>query len=512
MPQNYLTNSPLPAGTRLGENGRYRIDSGLGDGGFAKTYVATDLSTSRRIAIKELFIKGLCGRVQNSTEVSVLIADNQEVFDKHRRKFHVEAERLKTFDNPHIVRVHDFFEQNGTSYYVMDYIEGNNLKDILDQRHSPLPVAEVRRLLVQLLDALECIHAGGQRGPEGQPLLHLDIKPANILIDRAGNVVVIDFGASKQVHDANGNTITTTDIAAYTDRYAPVELAVGRNVRSLGPWTDIYSLGAVLYRMLTYNELPSVDEHLNNSGEGLVFPPNVDDQMRRLVTWMMQPLSTNRPQNVAQIRQFLDDDEIIVNLEDPEDPGSRKPEQHKPHRRRILIWSIVVALVLAAGGGAAYYFLHDADIPKTIVDDDDDVDDDVEDNDDVEDDYRNTEKDKSTLTAKEQCGSNDRNKLYFDELRYSVQGDDLMATYNGYIYGGTVWSHGNNNICFTFENGTLRRMIGFYPDGSIAFDFSENDGKRYYRDGERITESEFKEQNAELLQELYEMLKEMAHD
>lgn len=188
----------LAIGTTLA-NGKYRIEKYLASGGFGNTYMAIDTAFDERVAIKELFIKGVCGRMDNATDISISLTENQRTFNAQREKFRKEARRLRKLENKHIVRVHDLFDENGTTYYVMDFIEGESLSTRLKRTHQPMTEAEVLPILAQVLDALETVHNEG--------IWHLDLKPANIMVDDKDNVQLIDFGASKQLRNADGNSL-----------------------------------------------------------------------------------------------------------------------------------------------------------------------------------------------------------------------------------------------------------------------------------------------------------------
>ena len=285
--------SMLKVGTIL--RGIYRIDSYLSSGGFGNTYVATNIEFDERVAIKEFFMKGVTQRDDNETTVSVSNAENQDSFLEQREKFKKEARRLRRLNNPHIVKVHDLFEEHGTAYYVMDYVDGENLAERLKRTGKPMTEAEVNEILPQILDALKSVHDTG--------IWHLDLKPANIMVDKSGQVKLIDFGASKQLHAQKGGATTSTAIS-YTNGYAPRE-QMEQNYDKFGPWTDIYALGATLYNLLTKNHPPlptdidddtSEDKHI-----ALPFPQSVNEQIKRCVLWMMSTNRVQRPQNVNDI-------------------------------------------------------------------------------------------------------------------------------------------------------------------------------------------------------------------
>lgn len=275
MQEQINNSSMLKVGTIL--RGTYRIDSYLSSGGFGNTYVATNIEFEERVAIKEFFMKGVTQRDDNQTAVSVSNSENQNSFLEQKEKFKKEARRIRQLKNEHIVAVHDLFEENGTAYYVMDYVEGENLSERLKRTSMPMTDQEVRDILPQILDALKTVHDAG--------MWHLDLKPANIMVDKSGKVKLIDFGASKQLNAQKGGATTSTAIS-YTNGYAPRE-QMEQNYDKFGPWTDIYALGATLYNLLTNKRPPlptdidddmSKDKHL-----ALPLPDGVSEDMKRLV-------------------------------------------------------------------------------------------------------------------------------------------------------------------------------------------------------------------------------------
>ena len=282
----------LPIGTVL--QGKYRIERHIASGGFGNTYVATHLNLDAKVAVKEFFMKGVNHREDDSTTVSVSNPASRPVFDEQKRKFQKEARRLSVLNNPHIVKVSDLFEENNTSYYVMDFIEGESLSAI--QKHQGHPFSEKQSLnvLSQILDALESIHV--------HSIWHMDIKPGNILMDNAGHCTLIDFGSSKQTASSEG--MTTSTALSYTPGYAPPEQINGSK-DSWGPWTDFYALGATMYNLLTGHRPPQSNEILDSPEDAFSFPYDVSEQTRNLVIWMMALSTKKRPQSVSEIRNFL---------------------------------------------------------------------------------------------------------------------------------------------------------------------------------------------------------------
>lgn len=292
----------LQVGTIL--HGTYKIESYLASGGFGNTYLAKNIEFDETYAIKEFFVKGVCQREGNSTTISVSNAENTNSFEQQREKFKKEARRLRSLSNLHIVKVYDLFEENGTAYYVMDYVDGENLSARLKRTNAPLAESEVRNYLNQILDGLEAIHNKG--------MFHLDIKPANIMVDSHDVVKLIDFGASKQQSTVGGATISTG--ISYTNGYAPSEL-MAQSYDKFGPWTDFYALGATMYKLLTNQDPPSVSDLSEDETEDkhLALPmPNISEEMKKLVVWMMQVNRLKRPKNVGEIRCILQQSSVAT--------------------------------------------------------------------------------------------------------------------------------------------------------------------------------------------------------
>ena len=283
----------LQVGTIL--HGTYKIESYLASGGFGNTYLAKNIEFDETYAIKEFFVKGVCQRDGDSTTISVSNAENTNSFEQQREKFKKEARHLRSLSNPHIVKVYDLFEENGTAYYVMDYVDGENLSARLKRTNAPLSESEVRNYLNQILDGLEAIHNEG--------MFHLDIKPANIMVDSHNVVKLIDFGASKQQSTVGGATMSTG--ISYTNGYAPKE-QMAQSYAKFGPWTDFYALGATMYKLLTNQDPPSISDLSEDGTEDkhLALPmPNISGEMKKLVVWMMQENRLKRPKNVGEIRK-----------------------------------------------------------------------------------------------------------------------------------------------------------------------------------------------------------------
>ena len=281
------------------QGGKYIIERVLGQGGFGNTYEGVNTTFEDRVCIKEFFMQGINDRDNATGSITVSLVRNKPQFEEQLEKFKKEALRIRKLDNPHIVKVHDLFEENGTAYYVMDYVDGENLAERLKRTGKPMTEEEIRGILPQILDALKTVHSTG--------IWHLDLKPANIMLTKEGQVKLIDFGASKQLNAKKGGATTSTAIS-YTNGYAPRE-QMEQNYDKFGPWTDIYALGATIYTLLTNKRPPlptNIDDDMSEDKHlALPFPDGISKDIQDLVLAMMRTNKNQRPQNVEEILAVL---------------------------------------------------------------------------------------------------------------------------------------------------------------------------------------------------------------
>ncbi|MGE0734816.1 MAG: serine/threonine protein kinase [Alphaproteobacteria bacterium] len=288
----------LPLGLELDG---YRLERVLGAGGFGITYLAVELFSGRKVAIKEYLPSGLAVRGSDSRTVHPNSSADKSEFDWGLDRFRQEARILTTFKHANIVPVLRAFEANGTAYMVMEYQEGTSLGAIL-KTGVTLDEAEVVEILGPLMDGLEAVHNSG--------FLHRDIKPDNIYIRTDGAPMLLDFGAARQAMGNRSKSLT----AIVSAGYAPHEQY--ETDGNQGPWTDIYSLGAVLYRAVTGRRPPESSARMSAQFRGNddpMVPASViargrySDHLLAAIDRSTAMLERDRPQSIRELRALLGD-------------------------------------------------------------------------------------------------------------------------------------------------------------------------------------------------------------
>lgn len=275
----------LQIGSTL-QNNKYKIIKILGQGGFGITYLAVHSLLDKKVAVKEFFPKDYCDRDENTGNIVFSATNTTELVAKLKTKFLKEAKNIAKLNHQNIVSIQDIFEENNTAYYLMDYVEGESLGDII-KRGGALDENTALRYIILISQAIDYMHSCSMN--------HLDIKPANIMIRKIDDMpILIDFGTSKQ-YDDDGEQ-TSTMIPGFTHGYAPIEQYKPGGVASFTPQTDIYALGATLYALLTGKKPPHYSDLLES---GLPdFPEHVSMNTQKGIIHAMELKKQNRPQSV----------------------------------------------------------------------------------------------------------------------------------------------------------------------------------------------------------------------
>jgi serine/threonine protein kinase len=287
-----FTDNTLPIGTHIRE---FKITDVIATGGFGIVYLAQDLSLGRYVALKEYMPTSLAERVQGTT-VAVKSAHFAETFEAGLRSFVNEARLLAQFDHRALVKVYRFWEENGTAYMIMPFLEGLTLQKALAEMTGPPDEFWLKGMLAEVLDALEVIHR--------EHCFHRDISPDNILILKNGQPLLLDFGAARRIIGDRNQALTVI----LKPSYAPPEQYSETPDARQGAWTDIYALGAVLYCAITGKPpTPSISRVMNDT-----LLPLTQTAAGRYSAGFLGAIDSalalrpeKRPQSVAQWRQAL---------------------------------------------------------------------------------------------------------------------------------------------------------------------------------------------------------------
>ena len=304
-----MANKTLQPGNTL-QGGKYRIEKVLGQGTFGITYLASYATTIEgalgkmavdiKVAIKEFFMSEVNQRNEQTHGVE---GSSSTIFTNYRIKFRKEAQNLASLHHPHIVQVTDVFDENNTTYYVMQYIEGMSLDSFIASK-GRVSAEDTILIAAQIGQALSYMHQ--------RHMLHLDLKPGNIMLDKQGQVHLIDFGLSKQ-YDSNGEPESSTSIGMGTPGYAPIEQAnrMGQG-KQFQATIDVYAFGATVYKMLTGRRPDDASVILNDGFPfGFLQQLGVQQNMINAVQRAMAPQRNARFQTVTEFVQALDDGRTI---------------------------------------------------------------------------------------------------------------------------------------------------------------------------------------------------------
>ena len=322
----------LPAGTVL--NDRYIVGRVLGQGGFGITYLALDTQLNARVAIKEFLPGEIATRI--GTTVSVMSGDKASDFSYGAERFQEEARTLAKFiGHPNIAGVSSYFDENDTSYFVMDYIEGISFKSYIANAGGKVSVEDGLNVMIPVLRALTAVHAEG--------FIHRDVTPDNIYISKDGNVKLLDFGSARY---SIGDKSKSLDVVLKVG-YAPKEQYIRRGRQ--GPYTDVYSCAACLYAALTGYLPPESLERLDQDELVSVSQCGVD-----IPEWLdkaiLKGLAVQPEDRFQSAAEFLD---AIENQQVVEVPGQKgaAPAVKKKPPLPLVIGAVAAVLALAVGAG-----------------------------------------------------------------------------------------------------------------------------------------------------------------
>ena len=342
------------------QGGRYVIHGVLGRGGFGVTYLAEQVMAKRRVCIKEFFPKDYYTRGDDTRSLMLASQGFATSMNRYKEKFVKEAQTIAALDHHNIIPIYDVFEENNTAYYVMEYIDGESLSDVI-KRRGALSESEAVDYICQAGSALEYLH--------DRRIMHLDVKPGNIMVRRKDNrVVLIDFGLSKHYDEQSGEATSTTPVGV-SHGYAPMEQYKHGGVNTFSPETDIYSLGATLYYMVAGKVPPEAATLIS---EPLDFPQHVSATLRSAITAAMALSPKQRPASVGKFLAMLggvgvSENTIIIDKsvktvdEKPVDekpapkqhieekPKHQTPNEDKPKPKISLRWVFLAIAVFVIG-------------------------------------------------------------------------------------------------------------------------------------------------------------------
>jgi serine/threonine protein kinase len=327
-------NPALEIGKTFG-GGRYVVERVLGIGGFGITYYVRHVELGTHYAVKEFFISGKCVR-ENDRSTVLLQNIDQSRYAKLKKRFADEARTLVALNNPHVVRVIDIFEENNTSYIVMEFVPGITLQQKVD-RDGKMSVPEAINCIGQLAEAVSYIH--------DQHILHRDIKPDNVMITPDNRIVLVDFGSAREfVNDEVQN-----HTAILTHGYAPIEQYATKGKK--GNYTDIYAMGGVFYFALTGEKpMDAADRTMMQMKSPKELVSSVPDEINNTIMKAMEMKPEDRYQTVREFMVDLVGEQVasgqteVLNV----------PQGGKSGKSKALI-GVLVVLVILLGAGIAYF-------------------------------------------------------------------------------------------------------------------------------------------------------------
>jgi Protein kinase domain len=312
----------LPKGTRLAD---FEIIGVIGEGGFGIVYFAFDRSLRRMVAIKEYMPGAFAGRGPDK-KVVVRSQRHRETFTIGLKSFIKEARLLAQFDHPALIKVYRFWEQNNTAYMAMRYYEGRTLKSVVQNSPAQVTEAWLKSMLKPMLEALAAMYR--------VQILHRDISPDNIMIQKSGEAVLLDFGAARQIIGDMTHSLTVI----LKPGYAPIEQYADDAMMKQGPWTDIYSLSAVIYFAIVKTAPPTSVARMIKDPIELLQNGQYSGFSKEFLAAIDKGLAVkpdDRPQSIEEFRKLLDL-ELSVPMPMP-DNDAVPPAVSVPGRRKAAI-------------------------------------------------------------------------------------------------------------------------------------------------------------------------------
>ena len=308
--------------------GKYLVGDVIGEGGFGITYIGFDLNLEIKIAIKEFYPNGFCSRETASTSnVTSYSGTQAETFDKWKQNFVKEAKSLaKCAHLPGIVGVKDFFQENNTAYIVMEYLEGETVKEYIAGQDGKIPVEQMLVLLKPVIDSLAQVHRTG--------LIHRDISPDNIMMTKNGGMKLLDFGAARDFTKEEEKSISVL----LKHGYAPEEQY--RTKGKQGPWSDVYALSATVYKCITGITPPESMERMRKDTlkRPSEFGIKISSKIENALLKAMSIYAENRYQSMEEFSQALYGNTHMEAVSEegishPERNASKKKNQKTPGKR-----------------------------------------------------------------------------------------------------------------------------------------------------------------------------------
>ena len=304
----------LRAGSIL--NGRYIVGRVLGQGGFGITYLAQDYQTKGLVAIKEYLPTEFAGRTTGTYAVQVYSGDRRENFEYGKEQFLAEAKTLAEFiGNDHIVRIYSYFEEYGTAYLAMEYIDGESLDKYMSHHGGRLSVEKANELLVPVMEALDWVHSKG--------IVHRDIAPDNIIVTKDGRAKLIDFGAARY---STGEKSKSLDVIL-KHGFAPKEQYVRRGRQ--GPFTDVYAMAATYYYAITGKIPPDAIERMDE--DELIPPTTLGVKMSKTAEdALLKGLEVSASERYQRMGELAEGLGVKPVRQAPEQPSARSFDFSRP--------------------------------------------------------------------------------------------------------------------------------------------------------------------------------------